>query len=350
MRFQHVISVGIFCMAWTPAGAAAQDRILLREGFENDLDRKVWVADSNQPYDAKEIGITTAAAHGGRRSLKVDVEYLHGLSVYAAPRTVDPPRAEYGAIGGQGTFVLPGLKIPLRPDRGYLLRAWVNVVRASEHNPVRLSVITASDSDYGVVRTETSLGPEISRPTDGWVRIEQELATSVIEPMEAGGSQVEGLRLEAITVGSFANRRLRMTVLVDDLELEEVGLQVVEEHRRRQTASQKSRQRPFRRTRSVEDTFVWGVYGSLTAPAADWLLRLDRGNGQAAARAEQARRVREYGDWVLLRQGPGRRAGRAGPAGAGIWRLGPTGSPPALLQRARSGRRHALCHRGRRGI
>ncbi len=52
MRFQNSISVGIVCMAWTPAGAAAQDRILLREGFENDPDRKMWVADANQPYDA----------------------------------------------------------------------------------------------------------------------------------------------------------------------------------------------------------------------------------------------------------------------------------------------------------
>ncbi len=285
------------CTLFVGAAARAQEEVLLREGFEDEAGPRLQLHGANQPYEQHALAITTAKAHSGTHSLKVDYDYLHGLQVYLAPRSNETPQVEWGALGSAGTFHLPGLGLVLRPDRGYLLSVYVWVEQASPQNPLQIEVETLTESDAGPVRTATYLEPAIAAPTAGWVRIEQELTSTIIAQLEAGGSKTADLRLNSISLNSFANGRYRLTAYADDLEVREIPLNAVADRRRQAAAAGPKPQ--FRAMPAVEDLFVWGVYGGIMEPGPDWLKPFDRTAG-ADVRAQQAERVREFSDWALL--------------------------------------------------
>ena len=149
-----------------------------------------------------------------------------------------------------------------------------------------------------MTRTATYLEPALTAPTAGWVKIEQELTSTIIAQMDAGGAKTVDLRLNSISLNSFANGRYRLTAYADDLEVREVPLSTVAEYRR-QRATAAGPKPQFRAMPAVEDTFVWGVYGGIMEPGPDWLKPYDRAAG-ADVRVQQAERVREFSDWQLL--------------------------------------------------
>jgi hypothetical protein len=282
----------------TGASALAQEAVLLQEGFEEPAGPRVQLHGANQPFEQHALEITTAKAHSGTHSLKIDYGYLHGLQVYLAPRSNATPQVEWGALGGAGTFHLPGLDLVLRPDRGYLLTVYVWVEQASAQNPLQIEVEMLTASDAGPVRTAVLLDPPISAPTAGWVKVEQELTSTLIAQLEAGGSNTADLRLNSISLNSFANGRYRLTAYADDLEVREVPLPTVAESRR-QAAAAAGPKPQFRAIPAVENLFVWGVYGGIMEPGPDWFRAYDRTAG-SDIRAQQAARVREFSEWALL--------------------------------------------------
>ena len=298
MTCPHILVLGCaICLLFSGVKAEAQ-QLLINEGYEENLDLRVQLRGSNQPYEQHALELTAERAHTGTHSLKADFTYRHGITVYLTPRSNETPQVEWGQIGGAGGFNLPGLDIPLHPDRGYLLTLYLWVERASSHNPVQLSVETVSASDYGLVRTETRLEPTFAAPTDGWVKVEQELTSWLMDQMDAAGANTVGLKLNAVLLNSFSTVHERMTVYVDDVTLQEVPLSVVEEHRARQTESE-GEPLVFRSYPKVEDFFLWGVYDGLASPGPGWIRPLDRSPG-ADPRLQQIQMVHEFADWGLL--------------------------------------------------
>jgi len=273
--------------------SSAHEQIILQEGYESQLDKRVQLRGANQPYTAHHMGVTTERAHTDKHSLKIDMTYRHGLNVYLTPRSNETPEVEWGRPGGAGGFVVPGLGMPLRPDRGYLLTLYMWVERASKSNPVRIEVMTASTGDYGVFRKSTVLEQTFDAPTDGWVKIEQELTSYMLERLHAAGARTDSLRLDGILFGSFAGGRNRATVYIDDITLREVSPEVVDEHRKRTRGQAPS----FRSYPEVENLFVWGVYGGLFMPGPTWCLAWDKDRD---VRLQQIERMRQSGDWILL--------------------------------------------------
>lgn len=274
--------------------AAVAQTPLVAESFEADTPR-VQIHGSNQPYEVHTLAPSADRAHSGHRSLKVDVTFMHGFEVMLSPRTDETAGVEWGSLGGPGSFTFRGLGLPLQPDKRYLLSLWVWVEQASPQNPVRFAVQTATDSPYGVARTTTTLPREFPGPTNEWVKVEAELTGLLVERLEASGAKVEGLRLSSIDLSCFANTRLPMTAYVDDVEVRELpaggpapaGVERVPAP-------------PSRHTPAVEDRFVWGVYGSLFDPGPEWLKPYDRSGGQDSVRRQQAKRLADASDWILL--------------------------------------------------
>lgn len=298
MRWAVANGLGlVLCLLSVGPGVGAQETVLLQEGFEDAAGPRVQLHGANQPYEQHALEITAARAHGGTHSLKVDYSYLHGLQVYLAPRSNETPQVEWGGLGGAGTFHLPGLGLTLRPDRGYLLSVYVWVEQASAQNPLQIEVETATQSDYGLIRTATCLETPLTGPTEGWVKIEQELTSTIIAQMAAAGSKTADLQLNSISLNSFANGRYRLTAYVDDLELREVPLGTAAGAGGQGAASPAAPS--FRAMPAVEDTFVWGVYGGIMEPGPDWLKPYDRTAG-ADLRVQQAERVRQFSEWALL--------------------------------------------------
>ncbi|MBI2299418.1 MAG: hypothetical protein HYU66_10835 [Armatimonadetes bacterium] len=286
----------VLLLTLLPLAATAQEPgLLVNEDFEADTPR-VQIHGSNQPCEVHLLGPSAERAHSGKHSLKVDLTFLHGTDVMLSPRTDETPGAEWGSVGGPGWFVFHGLGLPLRTDRHYLLSLYVWVEQASPHNPVRFGVETATDSPYGVARTQTPLPRELPAATGGWVKVEYELTGLLLERLEAAGAKVEGLRLDTISLSCFANTRLRLTAFVDDVQLRELPLDAplpADEN-------PKTPAPEFRRIPAVEDRFVWGVYGDLYTPGPDWFTPLDRSEGQEGARRDQVKRLPESADWILL--------------------------------------------------
>lgn len=54
----------------------AQDAVVLDEGYEANLDVRVQLRGSNQPYEQQALALSTERAHGGIHSLKA--EFLLG--------------------------------------------------------------------------------------------------------------------------------------------------------------------------------------------------------------------------------------------------------------------------------
>ncbi|MBM3476384.1 MAG: hypothetical protein FJX75_24185, partial [Armatimonadetes bacterium] len=292
----HLLSMpALLLLLLVPGASDAQWPALVSEGYEADTPR-VQIHGANQPYEVHALGLSTERAHGGTRSLKVDLTFRHGLDVMLCPRTDETPAVEWGGVGGPGWFTFQGLGIPLRADRKYLLSLWVWVEQASPHNPVRFAVETASDSPYGVARTQTDLPRQFPGATDGWVKVEAELSGLLLERLEASGAKVEGLRLDTVSLSCFANSPLRLTAYVDDVELQELPADAPLPA----DLTPRTPAPAFRRIPAVEDRFAWGVYGSLFEPGPDWYTPLDRSAGQEGARRDQTRRLAEASDWVLL--------------------------------------------------
>lgn len=198
----QLLQIGAFpalALAW-PAGAVAQTASLYSDGFEDRPEVNVQVRGANQPYTARSIGLTQEKSHSGKTSVKIDVTTRHGFEVQLAPRTTAKPGVEWGSIGGAGTFVLPGLDIPLQRDRGYVLEAWVWVEKGPSSG-VRIDVATVVDSHYGPVAASLVAGG--TTKTGSWVKIEQELTASLLEKKDAAGDKVDGLRLQAVSYASF---------------------------------------------------------------------------------------------------------------------------------------------------
>ena len=214
MKAVRSISVAVLSMLFLAAAgmrAEAESRILLKEDYEEDLDKKVQIHEANQPYDTHTIGVTTEKAHSGKHSLKVDATHLHALYVYLAPRFNEAPQVEWGRLGGPGTFTIDGLNISLKSDRGYILTLYVWVEKASPKNSITIQLETVVDTDSGVIRTTSFLDEVFLAPTEGWVKVEEELTSFLIEQLDWQGAKTEGLRLNSINICPYAlsrNRRL----------------------------------------------------------------------------------------------------------------------------------------------
>lgn len=286
-----VLTLAVLVLSAHSAHAQAP---LVFEGYEADTPR-VQVHGSNQPYEVHTLAPSADRAHSGNHSLKVDVTFMHGFEVMLSPRTDETPGVEWGGLGGPGTFTFRGLGIPLQPDKRYLLSLWVWVEQASPQNPVRFAVQTATDSPYGVARTTTTLPREFPGPTDGWVNVEAELTGLLVERLEASGAKVEGLRLSSIDLSCFANTRMRMTAYVDDVEVRELPPDAPAP-----AGVERVPAPSFRHMPAAEDRFVWGVYGSLFDPGPEWLKPYDRSGGQDSVRRQQAQRLADASDWILL--------------------------------------------------
>ena len=259
----RLLMVGILvCMMvqLSPSAVFGED-LLINEDYENNLDKNVQVEAANQPYEANEIGLSTERARSGKHSVKIDVTYKHGFDVYLTPRTKETPRIIYGSIGGAGAFNIDGLNIPLKSDQGYILTLYVWVERAGIHNSVRFHVKTTSKCDLGTVASSTILEQEFSEPTAGWVKVEQELTSYILEQVDAAGGQTEGIMLHSISMSSFANDTFPLKVYIDDITLKEVPMSVVEQLQAKRLAAK--RKYTFRSFPKAENTFVWGVYGSI---------------------------------------------------------------------------------------
>jgi len=293
--FARCLPILALLLVFLPQTASAQERVLLAEGFEADSPR-VQIHGANQPYEVHALGPSDERAHTGARSLKVDLTFRHGLDVLLCPRTDETPAVEWGGLGGPGWFTFQGLGLPLQPDRRYLLSLWVWVEQATPQNPVRFAVETATDSPYGVARTQTSLPQEFAGPTDGWVHLGAELTGLLLERLDAAGAKVDGLRLDTISLNCFANGPLRMSAYVDDVELRELPADAPLPT----DVTARTPAPTFRRITAVEDRFVWGVYGNLFDPGPDWYTPLDRSEGQEGARRDQTRRLADASDWILL--------------------------------------------------
>jgi len=206
MRFAKTVRTAVagFCLlAALNLSAEVTGKVIVKDDFEKDLDKKVVVSLFSQPHEVHEIGISTEKARSGKHSVKIDASYMHHFAVYLTPRSNETPEVKWGSLGSTGQFVIEGLDIPLRPDRGYILSLYVWVENATPKNPGEIEVDVLSDSDYGTIRSQAFLEQIFSEPTGGWVKVEQELTSYLIEKMEAGGSNTEGLRLDSILLNSY---------------------------------------------------------------------------------------------------------------------------------------------------
>ena len=285
------------CAEDEPA-STVEGRVLINEDYESSPEKKVQMEGANQPYEAREIGLSTERARSGKHSVKIDVTYKHGLNVYLVPRTNENPRIIYGSIGGQGAFDIDGLNIQLRPDRGYVLTLYVWVEQVDAHNSVRFQVKTVSNCDLGQIKSHTLLEQEFIEPTEGWVKVEQELTSYLLEQLEAQGNQTEGILLHSISMSSFANNQYPMKVYIDDITLKEVPMSVVAEYKAKRLAAKKKH--TFRSYPKAENTFVWGTYGGLLAGGRDWYMDYPRSGGNEAVRLEQIKRTYQAADRTLL--------------------------------------------------
>ena len=286
---------GVLVLAlFGPIGAMAQNARLYSDDFEDRPEVNVQVRGANQPYQARTIGLTPEKAHNGKASVKIDITGKHGFEVQLAPRTTAQPTVEYGAVSGAGSFRLPGLDLPLQRDRGYVLEAWVWVEQVA--GVVRIAAENVADSPYGPVTDSQIAGPTFSQPTDGWVRIEQELTASLLEKKDAAGDRVDDLRLNAVNLSIYLPWGGEVTVYVDDVSLREVPLAEIAAWRQKDPARVQSPVQPFARIPEVEDLFVWGVYGAMQSPG-DIFAPLDQTRD---ARRQQIEQVRGAADWTLL--------------------------------------------------
>ncbi len=286
------------CAEDKPASAGA-GRGLINEDYESDLDRKVQIELVSQPHEVREIGLSTERARSGKHSVKIDIKYRHHFNVYLVPRRNEITGVDWGSAGGVGGFDIEGLNLQLNPDMGYILTLYVWVDQASTHNPVKLQVKTTSNSDLGVVRSYTLLEQEFTEPTKGWVKVEQELTSYMLEQLEAQGYQNKGILLHSISMNSFCSgSNSPLKVYIDDITLREVPLSVVAEYKAKKQAAKKKY--TFDSCPKAENTFVWGVYGSLQAVGRDWYLPYPKpGTGEASLR-ERTKRLSQMADWVLL--------------------------------------------------
>ena len=273
-------------------------RVLVNEDYESDLDRKVQIEHASMQYELREIGLSTERARSCEHSAKIDVTYGNHFDVYLTPRRNEITDVLYGSVGGIGAFDIEGLNIELKPDRGYLLTLYVWVEQASEHNPARFKVVTTSNCDFGAIRSETLLEQEFTKPTGGWVKVEQELTSYVLEQLEAQGNQYEGIQVKSISMSSFSCGHRPLKVYVDDIVLKEVPMGVVAEYKAKRLATKKKID--FRSFPKQEDTFAWGVYGNLQAVGRDWYLSYPQPYAGEASLRERINRLGQMVDWVLL--------------------------------------------------
>ena len=286
------------CAEDKPALASAE-RVLINEDYESDLDRKVQIELVTIPDEVREIGLSTERARSGKHSVKIDITYRHHFDVYLAPRRNEITSVDWGQIGGIGGFAIEGLNIQLDPDKGYLLTLYVWVDQASPHNPIGFKVKTTSNCDLGVVNSQTSLEQEFTEATKGWVKVEQELTSYMLEQLEAQGYQNKGILLSSISMSSFCSGSSSpLKVYIDDIMLREVPMSVVAEYKAKRQAAEKKP--PFRSYPKTENTFVWGVYGSLQAVGQDWYLPYPTPETGEASLRERTKRLSQTADWVLL--------------------------------------------------
>jgi hypothetical protein len=284
----------LLVLAW-PFGALAQNALLYSDGFEDRPEVSVQVRGANQPYTARTIGLTQEKSHSGKTSVKIDITGKHGFEVQLAPRTTAPPTVEYGSVGGAGSFSLPGLDLPLQRDRGYVLEAWVWVEQVA--GVVRMAAENVADSPYGPVTDSQIAGVIISKPTDEWVKIEQELTASLLEKKDAAGDKVDGLRLNAVNLSIYLPWGGEVTTYVDDVSIREAPLAEVAAWRDKDPAFVPPPDPPFARIPEVEDLFVWGVYGAMQDPGYIFDDPFDQAKD---ARLQQIEQVRRHADWMLL--------------------------------------------------
>lgn len=288
---------GVFAttaLAGEPAG-----RVIFSDGFERDLNLKTQIHGANQPYTRHAIGISTDRARSGTHSVKVDVTYRHGFNVYVAPRSNATPQVLWGRLHGPGTFVLPGLDLPIRPGKGYLFSCYVWVERVTTHNPLFIEVQTATRTDYGPVRS-SGRSEGFSAPTNRWVKVEKELGAWLVERLDAQGYRARELTINAIMVSSFARVQDRLTVYVDDVTIREVPAAVADAYNKRRAHADSTTRPTFRSYPNVENVFAWGVYANLVAPGRGWFTPYDWSQGVGHVRRQQIERVRDAADWILL--------------------------------------------------
>ncbi len=284
------------------AYAAGDGALLLKEDYESRLDVPLTVSYATGKNTVVARGVVDEKAYTGRHCAKVEVSHVKGFGAYLSPRTKDRPRVEWGRLGGIGGFAVDGLSIPLRPDRGYLLKLSVWVGQASGRNPARIAVRTSSPSPYGTVTMETLLPAVLAEPTKGWIEVEQELTSWLPGQLKARGYNTTPLRLEAIILKAFSSGGpLPLLVWVDDITLREVGTDVVREwaDRARRAHERRRKETPFRAYPDVENQFIWGVYGGLMTPGPAWYA-FDRSKPLAQQRTQQRELVERYADWMLL--------------------------------------------------
>ncbi len=272
-------------------------RVLVSEDYESDLDRKVQIELVTIPDEVRAIGLSTDRARSGKHSVKIDITYQHHFDVYIAPRRNKISNVAWGSIENRiGGFDIEGFNIELKPDRGYLLTLYVWVEQASTHNPVKFTVKTTSNCDLGVVNSQTTLEQIFTEPTNGWVKVEQELTSYMLEQLEAQGYQYEGILLNSISMSSFAyGATYPLKVYIDDITLSEVPMSVVGEYKAKRLAVGKKH--TFRSYPNQENTFVWGVCGNIASVGRDWYQPYP--GGEAGIR-ERIKRMGQMADWTLL--------------------------------------------------
>ena len=305
MRFAGIIRAAVagFCLLGAlNLSAEVTGKVIVKEDFEKDLDKKVVVSLFSQPHEVHEIGISAEKARSGKHSVKIDVSYMHHFAVYLTPRTNETPEVKWGSLGSTGGFTIKGLEVPLRADRGYILELYVWVEKATTKNPVEIMVETVADCDYGITRKNTSADQVFTHPTEGWVKVEVELNSFLIDRIAATGAKTEGLRLHSISFNSFnRSENDRMTVYIDDITLREVPMSDAGEYRKKQEEqiAKKREALAFRTFAEVEDLFVWGPYGVLHDPGSAWFKPILKGTHEEM-RLQRTEWLRKYTDWMLI--------------------------------------------------
>ena len=261
----------VFVLAMLSIAAFSADKILYQDNYDSNLELPVRVKGANQPYEINFIGIADGGKEG--KCLKADVKTMHSFEVCLAPRTKEWPKASWGnpQDGKSGYFHYPSLNIPLDPQKGYVITAWMKLPENAPDTPlyinVELSYDTPSGKNYAKFRLDQSLN---GKTAGKWVKFEQELNSSIMEKIYAGGDGTKNLAISAISAGGYIISKQQYVFMADELTVTETSFDRVTAEKKRKEENFPGKQYTFKNIPASENFFAWGAYGSFYGGANRW--------------------------------------------------------------------------------